>query len=96
MCCPKTMKHVPKGPGCPKTCKYPEGDSHCPFKYVDGCQCPSHLVQNIDQYGNVQCIPKNQCKVCRFNGRIYKEGERVTDNCRQWYVVKVIFIKIIF
>ena len=73
------MTFVPKGPACPKTCKYPDGDSNCPTKYVDGCQCPPGLVQDITENGDIFCVRPDECKVCKLEGKIFLSC--VTANC---------------
>lgn len=78
------MKFTPKGSACPKTCKYPEGDPTCPLKYVDGCQCPAGMVQNMDKLGNVECIKPEECNVCVLDGRTFAEGEKITIECQSW------------
>ena len=80
------MTFVPKGPACPKTCKYRDGDSNCPTKYVDGCQCPPGLVQDITENGDIFCVRPDECKVCKLEGKIFLEGEKTRYKCKEWYV----------
>ena len=78
------MTYVDQGPACPKTCKYPDGDTECPTKEVEGCQCPKGLVQEVDINGDVKCVKASECKVCRVDGKIYTEGERFVRDCKKW------------
>jgi len=83
-CCPANMTYAAKGSACPETCKYPQVNSHCPTKYVEGCQCRDGKVQNVDQNGNIECIESTQCNVCKVDGIIYTNGEKVFKKCQQW------------
>lgn len=78
------MTYVIKGSACPATCKYPQGNSNCPVKSVEGCQCPDGKIQNVDKNGNVECIEPTQCKVCKHDGVIYTTGEKVFKDCQEW------------
>ena len=91
MCCPPNMTYVTNGPACPKTCVYPEGDPDCPMQYVEGCQCPAHLVQDIGEDGSVKCVKREECSVCELDGRIFKEGEEIEYECKIWYAIVVSF-----
>ena len=86
MCCPGNMTFFPKGPACPKTCRYPDGDPNCPTKYVDGCQCPPGLVQDITENGDIFCIRPDECNVCKFEGKVFVKGEKIRYKCKEWYV----------
>lgn len=78
------MTHTNKGPGCPRTCKYPNGEKNCPVKFVEGCQCKPGYVQSTDKKGNVHCIKPEECKVCKYRGLTFVEGEWITYNCKKW------------
>ena len=84
MCCPTNMTYVSQGSACPQTCKHPNGNPDCPIKHVEGCQCPKGKVQDVDAFGNVRCVKPSSCVVCKFDGHIYTEGEKIYKNCQEW------------
>ena len=84
MCCPPNMTYVNKGNACPPTCKYPEGISNCPTKFVEGCQCAKGKVQDVDVHGNIRCIHPSKCDVCNVDGKIYIVGEKIFKDCQEW------------
>ena len=76
------MTYLSRGPSCPRTCRYPQGDPNCPE--VDGCQCAYGLLQDTDIYGNMKCVEPDDCSVCVYNGETYLSGETFEQDCKYW------------
>ncbi|XP_062512712.1 uncharacterized protein LOC134188563 [Corticium candelabrum] len=77
--CPNGSVYNTCGTACPLTCDDPH-PRPCTKQCVRGCFCPTGMLQR-----NSMCVTPDECKMCHYNNRTYRNGEgfNSTDGCNK-------------